>query len=45
MTRQLLKKEINKIIKKVMCHNHMALKGKSVEWLKKELVYLKKLYQ
>jgi hypothetical protein len=27
-----------------MCHNHMALKGKSIEWLRNELLYLKKLY-
>ena len=45
MTRQLLEKEINKIVRKAMCHNHMALKGKSIEWLKKELNYLKKLDQ
>ena len=40
-----LKNEINKIIRKVMCHNHMALENKSEEWLKKELAYLKELYK
>jgi len=44
MEKQLLEKEINKITKKVMCHNHMALKGRSIEWLRKELIYLKELY-
>jgi hypothetical protein len=39
-----IKKEINKITKQVMCHNHMELEGKSIEWLRKELVYLKKIY-
>ena len=43
--RQLLEKEINEITKRTMCHNHLALKGKSIEWLRKELIYLKKLYQ
>jgi hypothetical protein len=42
--REILEGEINKITKKVMCHNHMALKGKSIEWLRNELLYLKKLY-
>jgi len=44
MERQIMEKEINKIVRKIMCHNHMALKGKSIEWLKKELIFLKELY-
>lgn len=45
LERQLLIEEINKITKKIMCHNHMAIKGKTTEWLRKELAYLKELYQ
>lgn len=44
LERELLEEEINKITKKVICHEHMALKGKSIEWLRNELVYLKNLY-
>jgi len=42
--KEILKQDINKIINKTMCHNHMALKGKSIEWLEKELQYLKKVF-
>ena len=44
MERRLLEREINEITKRIMCHNHMALKGKTIEWLRKELMYLEKLY-
>lgn len=40
-----IKKEINKITNQVMCHDHMGLKDKSIEWLRKELTYLKKIYK
>jgi hypothetical protein len=37
--------EINKITRKVMCHDHKALKGKSIEWLQRELIYTKESYK
>jgi hypothetical protein len=42
--RSYLEGEINKIIKSVMCHEHKAIKGKSIEWLEAELKHLKELY-
>jgi hypothetical protein len=45
MNKEELKREINKITKKVMCHEHKALNGKSIEWLERELEYIKELYK
>ena len=45
MSKEELNLEINKIVKKVMCHEHKALNGKSKEWLEKELEFLKNLYK
>ena len=42
--REILVAEINAIVKKAMCHEYKALKGKSIEYLKKELTYIKEIF-
>lgn len=42
--REILIDEINAVTKKIMCHEHKALKGKSNEWLTRELEFMKETF-
>ena len=45
MNKEIIIAEINVIVKKVFGHKHKAIKNQSVEWLKRELRYLKEIYK